>query len=198
MKRQITLQIVVPLISFFLIGCVASSTVEDGYGDYTLYECDYKALSLNTQITTVVNGSEVYIKGNVIHLATDPLEMTDKDGNVLATASDTYNIFGQDDHGIEVDGNIELIMQGNFDAFLNSYKLLNADGEEIGYAKFGSARCRGTIYGIDNEVIANVQKSSPLGHDYNVKIYENNLYSDKAILMLTASYVSDYVADQQN
>ena len=51
--------------------------------------------------------------------------------------------------------------------------------------------------GID-EVIANVQKTNPLGYDYNVTIYENNLCSDKAILMLAASYVSDYVADQQN
>ena len=197
MKKQITAQIMISLISFFLMGCMASSTVENGYGDYTLYECDYKALSLNTQITTVVDGSEVCIKGDVFRLATDPLEMTDKNGNVLATASDTYNLFSQDDHGIEVDGNIELIMQGNFDAFLNAYKLFNADGEEIGYAKFGSARCRGTIYGMDNEVIANVQKSNPLGYDYNVKIYENNLCSDKAILMLAASYVSDYVADQE-
>lgn len=154
--KWFVVSMVLVIMSVNICACsdVSAAEVE---GDYTSYMCDYKGFSFNTKITTVVDDKEVTIQGKILRFATDPLEMVDKDGNVLAQATDSYNFINQDDHGIIVDGVVELVMQGNFEMVGNSYKLYDGDGEEIGRAEFGWL-CSGTIYDINNNVVAILRK----------------------------------------
>lgn len=160
-----------------------------------IYECDYHTVSLRTKITFKMDGEDYAITGNLITFFTDPLKL-EKNGKTVGYASDKYHFIGQDDHVIVVDGKQEISINGNFELIGNSYELYNASGTKAGYAEFGAFCTAGAIYDSKGTIVATY--SSPLlFNDYTVKIYDNDICSDKAMLMIIASYVSDYKADQR-
>lgn len=116
--------------------------------DYRTYECDYKSTSLSqTKIETTVGGEPVAIKGGAIAKLwiTDPLVMSDDEGNVIANAGDAYGIVSQDDHDIYVDGEFAVNMEGKFSLVGDSYKLVNADGATVGTLKCNWADTAGYV-----------------------------------------------------
>lgn len=161
------------------------------------YDCDYHTFSLNTVISTTVDNKEVEISGNILTFIEDPLVMTDSNNNVIAKADDSYKLIGQDDHAIMVNNKFEIAIHGNFEVFGNSYDLHNEKGEKVGYAEFNQFNTSGAIYDSKDNIIATFDRT-PLFNDYTVTIADNNLCSDTGILMLIASYVSDYHADSNN
>lgn len=162
------------------------------------YKCDYKTLAFNTKIVTEMDGKTITIKGNIFKDVTDPLVMVDSDGNVLGEATDTYRLFTNDDHAILIDGKVDVIMTGDFNIIGKTYKLYDIDGNQIG--KFERSAILGisaTITDIDGNIIADFSRS-PLCNDYTVKIYNNEKMSDKSILLIMASFVSDDKADSKS
>jgi len=159
------------------------------------YECNYHTISLNTHISFEYENETYDVTGKIITFFTDPLKLT-KNGKTVGYASDKYHIVNQDDHAIYIDDKFEVDVYGNFDVIGNSYKLYDENGNQIGYAEFNYFCTAGGIFDMKNNCIATYKKPM-FFNDYTVNIYDNNICSDKGLLMVIASYVSDYKADEQ-
>lgn len=189
MKRILSLLVVVLMI-VGLTACGSATNAETG----RVYKCDYKSLNINTKITTTLNGEEISIVGNIFTFLTDPLTVKDSKGNVLGYAGDAYGIISQDDHGIYIGDKFDINMCGNVDLWGESYKLKDSEGNIIATVEFNAWNTRGSIEDTEGNLIA-TYSSSPIMNDYTVTIYDNSVCSDMSILMIMASYVSDYMAD---
>ena len=194
MKKILSLLIAVMIIvNLSACGSVANTEINTKTG--RVYKCDYKSLNMNTKITTILNGEEIIIAGNIFRLLTDPLTVKDSKGNVLGYAGDVYGFISQDDHGIYIGEEFDVNMCGNIDLFGESYELKNSDGETVATVEFNMSNTGGSIRDTKGNLIA-AYSSSYFMNDYTVMIYDNNICSDMSILMIVASYVSDYMADR--
>ena len=194
MKKILSLLIAIMIIvNLSACGSVANTEINNETG--RVYKCDYKSLNINTKITTILNGEEIIIVGNIFRLLTDPLTVKDSKGNVLGYAGDVYGFISQDDHGIYIGEEFDVNMCGNVDLFGESYELKNSDGETIATVEFNMSNTGGSIRDIKGNLIA-TYSSSYFMNDYTVTIYDNDICSDMSILMIVASYVSDYMADR--
>jgi len=189
MKRTLSL-----LVAILMIVSLSAGSAEIKTGTSRVYKCDYKSLSINTKITTTLDGEKISITGDIFRLFTDPLTVKDSKGNILGYAGDVYGIVSQDDHGIYVGGEFIVNMCGNVDLWGESYKLKDSNGNVVATAEFNASNTRGNIRDIKGNLIA-TYSSSFFMNDYTVTIYDNNICSDLSILMIMASYVSDYMAD---
>ena len=72
--------------------------------------------------------------------------------------------------------------------------LTDKEGNIVATAEFNMSNTGGTIKDTEGNLIAKYL-SSYFMNDYTVTIYDNNICSDMSILMIVASYVSDYMAD---
>lgn len=185
--------LILAIILGFLAGCSSEAPPSM---DGRVYNCDVKHLTLRTKIL-VTKGDETIgeITGNVIRFITDPLKMT-KDGETIAFADDDYNFINQDDHAIVVDGEYQFTMHGGFAIFGETYTLLDASNNQIGYMSFNTFDTAGTLYNMDDEIIA-TYSSSPFFDDYTVTIYSDE-FNDNALLLIFASYYSDQDADSSS
>lgn len=194
MKKILSLLIsILMIVNLSACGSVANTEIKTEAG--RVYKCDYKSLNMNTKITTVLDGEEIIIVGNIFRLLTDPLTVKDSKGNVLGYAGDVYGFISQDDHGIYIGEEFNVNMCGNVDLFGESYELKDSDGETIATVEFNMSNTGGSIRDIKGNLIA-TYSSSYFMNDYTVTIYDNNICSDMSILMIVASYVSDYMADR--
>lgn len=180
-----------------LSACGSTASTETKNETGRVYECDYKSLNLNTKITTVLDGEEISISGNIFRLLTDPLTVKDSEGNVLGYAGDVYGIISQDDHGIYIGDSFDINMCGNVDLWGESYELKDSEGSVVGTVEFNMSNTGGSIKDTNGNLIA-VYSSALFMNDYTVTIYDNDVCSDISILMIVASYVSDYKADSSN
>lgn len=197
-RRSLTAVVAIAIFFFLLVSvnsCSSYSPPEGKVG--RTYECDYYTFSLNTHITFEEDGEEYSISGKIFTFLTDPLKLKNENGDVIGYADDSYNFITQDDHSIVVNGKFEVAVKGEFEFIGEEYTLLNEKGEIVGRADFNGWCTSGAVYNKNDEVIA-VYSKSPLMNDYTVTIYDNDLCSDKAILMIIASYVSDYHADSSS
>lgn len=196
MKRILSLLIAILMI-ISLSACGSTGNTENNTETGRVYECDYKSLNINTKITTTLRGEEISIVGNIFRLLTDPLTVKDSKGNVLGYAGDAYGIISQDDHGIYIGEEFDVNMCGNVDLWGESYKLKDSEGNVIATIEFNMSNTIGNIKDTEGNLIATY--SSPLFmNDYTVTIYDNDICSDISILMIMASYVSDYKAYNSN
>ena len=194
MKKILSLLIVIMIIvNLSACGSVANTEINTKTG--RVYKCDYKSLNINTKITTILDGEEISISGNIFRLLTDPLTVKDSNGNILGYAGDVYGFISQDDHGIYIGEEFDVNMCGNIDIFGESYELKNSDGETVAAVEFNMSNTGGSIRDTKGNLIA-VYSSSYFMNDYTVTIYDNDICSDMSILMIVASYVSDYMADR--
>ena len=201
MKRILSFLIAI-LIILNLSACGSSDVVENNKNvniendikTERIYKCDYKSANINTKITTTLNGEEIIISGDLFRLFTDPLTVKDSKGNILGYAGDVYGFISQDDHGIYINKEFDINMCGNVDLFGESYKLKNQDGDTVANVEFNMSNTSGNITDVNGNLVAEYS-SSFLMNDYTVTIYDNNVCSDMSILMIVASYVSDYMAD---
>lgn len=196
MKKIISLWIIICIIiSITACGSATETNTTANTKAGSIYKCDYKTLNINTKITTTLNGEKISISGNVFTLLTDPLTVKDSCGNILGYAGDSYGIISQDDHGIYIGDKFDINMCGNFELFGESYTLKDSNGDTVATALFNMNNTGGTIKDVNNNLIAKYT-SSLFMNDYTVTIYDNSVCSDLAILMIVASYVSDYMADR--
>ena len=193
MKKIFSLLIVI-LMAINLLACGSTVNTEIKNETGRVYKCDYKSLNINTKITTTLDGEEIIIVGNIFTLLTDPLTVKDSKGNVLGYAGDAYGIISQDDHGIYIGEEFDVNMCGNVDLWGESYKLKDSDGNVVANVEFNMSNTSGSIRDTKGNLVA-TYSSSLFMNDYTVTIYDNNICSDMSILMIMASYVSDYMAD---
>lgn len=164
----------------------------------TTYECDYHSLKLfTTKITFEMDGTDITISGSRYKAISDPLTMKDSDGNVLGTTEDKFHFFTNDDHTVSVDGQVEVIMSGDFNIIGKSYQLYDKDGKQIGEFTRSVMGFNGQITDMDGNVIVEYSRKA-LHNDYTVTIYDNDIMSDKAAMLTIASFVSDDIADKGN
>lgn len=202
MKRILSILITI-LIIFNLSACESSDVVknnknvniENDVKTERIYKCDYKSANINTKITTTINGEQIVISGNIFKLLTDPLTVKDSEGNILGYAGDIYGFISQDDHGIYINKEFDINMCGNVDLFGESYELKNQNGDTVATVEFNMSNTSGNITDVNGNLIAEYS-SIPFMNDYTVTIYDNTVCSDMSILMIVASYVSDYMADR--
>ena len=196
MKRILSLLFAISMV-VSLSACGSVTNTETTTETSRVYECDYKSLNINTKITTTLDGEEISIVGNIFRLLTDPLTVKDSKGNVLGYAGDAYGIISQDDHGIYIGDSFDVNMCGNVDLLGESYKLKDSEGNVVGTAEFNMSNTGGNIKDVNGNLIAKYS-SALFMNDYTVTIYDNDVCSDMSILMIVASYVSDYKADSSN
>lgn len=200
--KRILLFLIAILTILNLSACGSSDVVENNENvniendvkTERIYKCDYKSANINTKITTTINGEKIIISGNVFKLFTDPLTAKDSKGNILGYAGDVYGFISQDDHGIYINKEFDINMCGNVDLFGESYELKNQNEETVATVEFNMSNTGGSIVDVNGKLIAEYS-SSFLMNDYTVTIYDNTVCSDMSILMIVASYVSDYMAD---
>jgi len=82
----------------------------------------------------------------------------------------------------------------NYNDIKNSYDLYK-NNTYIGKVSFNYDDTYGDVKTDKGDLIADYTKSR-VSDDYTVQIKENNIFSDEVILMIFASYVSDYVYDE--
>lgn len=196
MKRILSLLFAISMV-VSLSACGGATNTETTTETGRVYECDYKSLNINTKITTTLDGEEISIVGNIFRLLTDPLTVKDSKGNVLGYAGDAYGIISQDDHGIYIGDSFDVNMCGNIDLLGESYKLKDSEGNVVGTVEFNMSNTGGNIKDANGNLIAKYS-STLFINDYTVTIYDNDVCSDMSILMIVASYVSDYKADSSN
>ena len=196
--RALSLLLVIILV-VFTTSC-GSSTSETSpniaeNANYTLYECNAKVLSFNTSIEITKNGNFFSeINGEYLKVVTDPLKMCDANGNQIAYAGDTYHFIEQDSHGIYVNGGFTCDMVGQVEFLGEEYLLYDTDKKYIGRVEIPDFNVHGMLYDADENIVAEYH-SGILNYDYEVKIYEDCPLDDISVLMIFASYHSDYVYD---
>lgn len=195
MKKIISLLIaILMVINLSACGSTVDATIKTETG--RIYKCDYKSLNINTKIATTLDGEEIIIAGNIFTFLTDPLTVKDLKGNVLGYAGDAYGFISQDDHGIYIGEKFDINMCGNVDLFGESYKLKDSEGNIVATAEFNMLNTSGSIRDTEGNLVA-TYSSALFMNDYTVTIYNNDICSDMSILMIVASYVSDYKADNE-
>ena len=197
MKKIVTRLIAIVLILCCLCSCNAETDHGDpGSRDYTLYECDGKVWSWESTKIEIVKEGQYFgtIKGNFFNFVTDPLTFYDENDKKIAYAGDTYHFINQDSHGIYVNGTFTCDLVGDFEWFGEEYQLYDFDENLIGKASFSFENLNGTITDARGNIIA--EFTSPfLYRDFTVKIYDNCEMDEFTVLMIFASYYSDYNYD---
>ena len=189
MKRRTPVIAIVAVVIVVLILTLASGRKSD-IGEATNYRCDVNVISFNTDIEVLKDDELEYtISGNIFRLVTDPLTLYSKDGEELAYASDQFHVISQDSHVI-IWNNDVIEMAGKFKAIGNAYDIYVND-KYVGNAEFNCINTKGNIKDKDGNLITDYT-SNFIMQDYDVRIKENDIMDDKEILMLFASYYSDF------
>lgn len=158
-------------------------------GENRKYHNDVKIISLSTNIEVSQDDIILYtIKGNILRFVTDPLTMYDADGNKISYADDTYHFINQDSHCVVYnDKTYEMV--GEFKILGDTYSIYQ-DGELIAVATFNALNTHGELKDTSGNLLADYS-SLYIFYDYDVRIKDNNLFDDEAILMIFSSYYSD-------
>lgn len=115
----------------------------------------------------------------------------------MGYAGDSYKLIEQDSHSIWLNGKYMYEMVGNFQIFGDSYEIYDKNKKLIATAEFNMTNTSGTIHDVDNNLIAEY-KSGLLSKDYTVKIYKNCIMEEDAMLLICASFFSDFDADSHS
>lgn len=162
------------------------------------YYCNVKVIALSTKIDISEDSKVIRrVSGNILKFLTDPLTLYEAKGNKIGYAGDSYRIIAQDAHGIYLDDKFKYDMDGKVDIFGETYNLYDTEGVQIGRLNFNFWDTKGTLYDMDDKVLATYE-SSVLRQDYIVTISKACQIEPDAILLLFASYVSDKNADSSN
>lgn len=192
-----TVIVAIILLLTLAIGIGSSENIPTE-GVVATYDCNYRVLSLDTQIeTTDKDGNPVTIKGDIFRMFEDPLSMIDKDGNVIVYAGDAYNFVTQNDHGIYVSEEHVYDVIGEFKFLADSYTVNDAEGNKVAYVEFNMWDTVGKMYTADGTLIAQYT-SGYFNHDYTVSIFDTNEIDENIVQMIFASYVSDKEADNSS
>ncbi len=175
---------------------IYTSNVKSALENATTYACDYRCLSLfKTSIEVKMDKQEyATIEGKSVKFVQDPLILK-KDSDTVGKADDEYHFINQDSHSITVgDETIEVV--GEFELLGERYSLYNSKGESIGTVRTNLWGTKGIISDNNGSIVAEYN-SGWLRKDYSVTVSNDSKISDDTILLIFASYVSDYSFDNK-
>lgn len=188
----VVFMVVVPII------VIVTSNVKSNLENSTVYDCDYHALDfLRTTIEVKDSEGNDYATIQSEHvkvLVVDPLVMRNTQNEVIGEAGDKYDFIEQDSHAISIKDEFYIQMSGDFKVFGDLYYLYDANGEKIGEADFNNWGTNGVIKDTTGKTIAEYN-SGWLRKDYTVTISNDTDIDTDAILLVFASYASDYAYD---
>lgn len=178
-------------IVLLIVGFTWGAFYKEISGD-EVFKCNGVTISLNTKI--IIDDGNYVIEGNILRLFEDPLELKNKDGEIIGIAGDNYDFITQDDHVVETE-NGQLIMKGNFSPFGDRYEIVK-NGKTIAYAKYNMFDTKGTIESVNGEIISRYS-SFIFMRDFEVSFNSNEVLSEEEVLLIHASYYSDKVFDHR-
>lgn len=200
MKKIVTRLIAIVLILCCLYSCSAKTKHGDPSSrDYTIYECDGKVWSWESTKIEIVKEDQYFgtIKGNFFNFVTDPLTFYDENDKKIAYAGDTYHFINQNSHGIYVNGKFTCDLVGDFEVFGEEYQIYDFAENLVGKASFSMANLSGKIIDARGNIVA--EYTSPyLFRNFTVKIYDTCEIDEHTVLMIFASYYSDYHYDSNS
>ena len=191
------------IIASALITEVVTLTIKSNFNckePVSTYKCDVKHFfKLKTTINVDSENQDGIITGNfafgLLKKVHDPLVFCDLDGNTIAKSSDVYHFFTQDDHTIfDENGNVLIVMEGQFQMLGEKYLIYDGSGTYIGYLSVGITDTYGGYYDT-NGILCATYKSHVMFKDYDLVIDKKATLPDEAIVMMFASYYSDHAAD---
>lgn len=203
MKRKKVRNVIIALLAVVLINALAIVIFGAGgpaeiEGKHSTYNCDVKNLRFATTIEIKQDGEKIgTVSGNIFTFVTDPLTLSDSDGNKLAYAGDDYHFFAQDSHSIYVNEGLEAEMVGLVKWFGEAYDIYDSNQTKIAKVTFNFMDTAGEMYDENGKLIA-TYGAWPFMNDYTVKISEDCKIDDDAVLMIFASYYSDRAADSKS
>lgn len=163
------------------------------------YFCNVKVLSLtlDIDIENMSNEALYNVKGEFFSAYEDNLTMTDVEGNNVREMKDDYNLISQNDHTIVNGDSVLYIMEGNFKFFGDSYKIFDANKEQIATLECDTFMTSCTLKDMQGNVIAQYN-SRIFRQDYIVSIFDECTIDDTSVLMMFASAKSDVRADSSS
>ena len=191
--------VVIALIVFGVKSCnhtkevnaYAQSVVASNvYNTEREYTCDY---SEKKKITTVhIDDQTFTISGQVYKNNKGKLTMTSDNNAVIAYVDDVDG-----GYALIVNGNTEAIIKGGFNADTDKYTyyLYNEIGDCIGKAEYDNGATLGTLYNAEGNGIT-IFSSTSSSNTYHLKVYDNKVCSDKAIIMINAIFISEWMVGE--
>lgn len=164
----------------------------------TGFVCKENISFSHTDITCSSSFANYLIRStSVWEMVTDQLDLYDSNDNLIGRASDSYNFLSQDDHQISVNGLPTIYMNGEFTFWGNqNYSILNVNYKEIGTLASNIFNTSATLKDRNGTEVA-IFKRGLFSPHYIVEIVNSsNYFTTEQILLLFASYYSDYTADE--
>ena len=186
------------LIAMLSICILTSAFNKSNLQNATTYSCDYHTLNIFKTVIDINKGDKNYatIEGKIAKIVTDPLTMKDKEGNTIGKAGDEYHLVSQDSHSISLKEGAYIEMTGNFKLLGEEYTIYSKEKKYIGKASFNIFGTNGVLTDKDGNIIAEYN-SGWLRKDYDVTIKNEAELDSDAILLVFASYASDFDFDNK-
>lgn len=191
--------LVVALIIFGVKSCnhtkevneYAQSVVASNvYNTEREYTCDY---SEKKKITTVhIDDQTFTISGQVYKNNKGNLTMTRDNNETVAYVEDSAN-----GYVLHVNGRVEAVITGGYNSDTGNYvyHLYNEAGDCIGKAEYDNGASLGTIYDAEGNGFT-IFSSTSSSNTYHLKVYDNKICTDKAIIMINAIFISEWMVGE--
>lgn len=191
--------LVVALIIFGVKSCnhtkevneyAQSIVASDVYDTEREYTCDYSEKTKTTKV--YIDDQKFIISGQVYKNNKGKLTMTSDNNSVIAYVNDADG-----GYALIVNGKTEAIIKGGFNSDTDKYVyyLYNEIGECIGKAEYDNGASLGTIYNAEGNGIT-IFSSTSNSNTYHLKVYNNKILSDKAIIMVNAIFISEWMVGE--
>ena len=166
---------------------VVASNVYDTEREYT---CDYNEKTKTTKI--MIDDQKFVISGQVYKNNTGKLTMTSDNNSVIAYVDDVDG-----GYALIVNGKTEAIIKGGFNSDTGKYVyyLYNEIGDCIGKAEYNNDATLGTLYNAEGNGIT-IFSSVTSSNTYHLKVYDNKILLDKAIIMVNAIFISEWMVGE--
>lgn len=167
-------------------------------GAWTHYHFDVKNLRFATTIEVHKEGDFIgTVKGDILHLITDPLSFYDTSDNRIAYASDAYHLISQDSHMILVNNQQTAEMIGQIKVFGEAYDIYASTEKSIFHADFNAFDTAGILTDGYLKPVA-VYDSKLIFNDFEVYVSSDCSLDEPTLIMIFASYYSDKTADRNS
>ena len=166
---------------------VVAANVYDTEREYT---CDYSEKTKTTKI--IIDDQKFVISGQVYKNNMGKLTMTSDNNSIIAYVDDVDG-----GYALIVNGKTEAIIKGGFNSDTDKYVyyLYNEIGDYIGKAEYDNGATLGTLYNAEGNGIT-IFSSVTSSNTYHLKVYDNKILSDKAIIMVNAIFISEWMVGE--
>lgn len=188
--------IIIIILASMLIVVAYTSNIKSSMDNATIYSCNYHTLNFFRTVIDITKNDNDYatISGKIAKIVEDPLTMTDYNDVYVGKAGDEFHFVSQDSHSIIIGEETYIEMTGEFKVLGEEYTIYDSNQKVIGKVTFNLFGTKGVFSDNDGNIIAEYN-SGWLRKDYTVTISNNFKINNDAILLIFASYASDFNFD---